>query len=128
MRACVLLFELLWLTQSLSCQRSPNVEPKPRAAASASATRLAAMLAPRAASRFRMVDGALRQEQPRLPDTGEWRCAEQARVVWCTGGEAAAGVVSGLPDVGYRCAQRWGASTSERVCIDQQPDYPGPDY
>src|SRR3954470_16663410 len=30
---------------------------------------------------------------PRLPDTGEWRCADRGHVVWCTGGEPAAGVV-----------------------------------
>jgi len=83
---------------------------------------------PRPASRFYEQAGKQRQAHPRLPDTGEWRCAESERTVWCAGGEAAAGVVSGPLDRGYRCAARWGQNTGERVCVDQQPDYPGEGY
>ena len=59
----------------------------------------------------------------RLPDDGEWRCAEQGGVVWCAGGEPAAGVVSVSSPRGYRCAERRGA-VRERVCVDGAPDYP----
>ena len=127
MRACLALFELLWLTSSVGCQQPKTSEPKPaHAAANTSATVLAA-LAPRAASRFQLQNGKLRQEHPRLPDTSEWRCAELGQVVWCAGGEPAAGVVSGPPDRGYRCGPRWG-NAAERVCIDEHPDYPGEGY
>lgn len=84
----------------------------------------ATALIPRAASRFVCRDSECRQAHPRLPDTGEWRCAERAQVVWCTGGEPAAGVVSGPADVRFRCGPRWGQAAAERVCIDEQPDYP----
>lgn len=67
-----------------------------------------------------------RQEHPRLPDTGEWRCAEREKQVWCAGGEPAAGVVPGAPDPSFRCGDRWGsrAEAGERVCVDSRPDYP----
>lgn len=45
-------------------------------------------------------------------------------MVWCAGGETAAGVVNGPPDPRYRCAPRWGKAQSERICIDREPDYP----
>jgi hypothetical protein len=92
---------------------------------SAVSSALARALVPRAVSRFTCQDGTCRQEQPRLPDTGEWRCADLGHVVWCAGGEPAAGVVSGPVDARFRCGPRWGGAKSERVCIDQQPDYPG---
>jgi hypothetical protein len=127
MRACLLLFEALWLTSSVGCQQPRRAEPKPlRPAASASAA-LQVALAPRPAGRFLPQGGKLRQEHPRLPDTAEWRCAEHGKVVWCAGGEAAAGVVSGPPDPGYRCGPRWGTA-GERVCIDEHPDYPSDGY
>jgi hypothetical protein len=126
MRASFVLFEALWLTSSVGCQQPKRAEQQPRLSASASA--FTALLVPRAASRFRVVNGKLRQEQPRLPDTGEWRCAEQGKVVWCAGGKAAAGIVSGPPDRGYRCGPRWGTTTGERVCVDEHPDYPGDAY
>jgi hypothetical protein len=125
MRVNLVLFELLWLTASVGCQ--PPKRPAPKHAAP-SASALQALLAPHAASPFRVDGNQLRQEQPRLPDTGEWRCADRGKVVWCAGGEAAAGVVSGPPDAGYRCGPRWGTTTGERVCIDQHPDYPGDSY
>jgi hypothetical protein len=124
MRARLVLLELLLVALSVGCKQAQKSRPHAATSASSGLTRL---LAPRVASRFqvRSSDGKLRQAQPRLPDTGEWRCAEQGRVVWCAGGEAAAGIVSGPPDRRYRCGPRWG-SEGERVCIDQHPDYPGP--
>jgi hypothetical protein len=127
MRARLVRVELLFVALSLGCQQAHESPSPPRAAASAgSANQLTRLLAPRGASRFQMRDGKLRQEQPRLPDAGEWRCAERGLVVWCAGGEAAAGIVSGPPDPGYRCGPRWGRDDGERVCIDQRPDYPVP--
>lgn len=123
MRVCLLLLEVLWLTSSVGCQQPKKAKPKPVAASAA----LLTTLAPRAASRFQLKNGKQRQEYPRLPDTGEWRCAERGKVVWCAGGQAAAGVVSGPPDRGYRCGPRWG-TPAERVCIDEHPDYPGDSY
>ncbi|HEX6764937.1 MAG TPA: hypothetical protein VF103_05650 [Polyangiaceae bacterium] len=64
------------------------------------------------------------QRHPRLPDDGEWRCAERDGVVWCAGGEPAAGVVALSASRGYRCGERRGASRKERVCVDPAPDYP----
>ena len=63
------------------------------------------------------------QRHVRLPDDGEWRCAERDGVVWCAGGEPAAGVVSSSSVRGYRCGERRG-TLRERVCVDATPDYP----
>ena len=117
--------ELLLAALSVGCKQAHESSPPPHAAASASsAHELKRALAPRGASRFHVRDGKPRQEHPRLPDTGEWRCAERGLVVWCAGGEAAAGVISGPPDPGYRCGPRWGRDDGERVCVDEHPDYP----
>jgi hypothetical protein len=118
------LFELLLVAAGVGCHPEPRAH-KPRSAPSARSTSsaLTRVLAPRAASRFACQGDKCRQAQPRLPDTGEWRCAEFGHVVWCAGGEPAAGVVRGPSDPGYRCGPRWG-SGNERVCIDQRPDYP----
>lgn len=125
MRARLALLELLLVALSVGCQQTRK-SPRLHAAGSASvASGLTRVLLPRSASPFEARDGKQRQEHPRLPDTGEWRCAEQGKVVWCAGGEAAAGIVSGPPDRGYRCGPRWG-SEHERVCIDEHPDYPAP--
>ena len=122
MRARLVLLELLVLASSFGCKQPPKREPQRSATA---VSKLAGVVAPRRAGRFHAYEGKMRQSQPRLPDTGEWRCAEQGKVVWCAGGEAAAGVVGGPPDPGYRCGPRWG-SEGERVCIDEHPDYPEP--
>lgn len=119
-RAQLALVELMLLTAGVGCKSRSN-EP-PRIAASATPLQRPT-LAPRVASPFVCRDGNCRQEHPRLPDTGEWRCAERDHVVWCAGGEPAAGVVSGPPDPKFRCGPRWG-QTQERVCVDQHPDYP----
>ena len=120
-RARLALLELLLLTAGVGCK--PAAKSEPNVAASAT-SRLQRALAPRAAGRFKCREGQCRQQQPRLPDTGEWRCAERAHVVWCAGGEPAAGVVSGRVDPGFRCGARWGHAPAERVCIDRHPDYP----
>jgi len=120
----LLLLEVIVLMTGVGCQQ-PKSGKKGRTASVASARPPA--LRPRAASRFHAKNGQFRQEHPRLPDTGEWRCAERGKVVWCAGGQAAAGVVRGPADRGYRCGPRWG-TPGERVCIDQHPDYPGDGY
>jgi hypothetical protein len=108
------LVEGLLLALSIGCQASPRAE-----------RRQLEPPAPRRAGAFACSAGECRQPQPRLPDTGEWRCAERAKVVWCAGGEPAAGVVPGAPDARFQCAARWGGGTvTERVCIDRRPDYP----
>ena len=116
------ILELLLLAASVGCQPPQSRAHKPTAASSAKSP-LARAVVPRAASRFACAGRRCRQEHPRLPDTGEWRCAERGHVVWCAGGEPAAAVVTGPPDPSFRCGPRWG-SGSERVCIDRQPDYP----
>ena len=66
------------------------------------------------------------QRHVRLPDTGEWRCAEREGVVWCAGGEPAAGVVARPKQRGYTCGERRKSERGrrERVCVDAAPDYP----
>jgi len=120
------LCELLLLAAAAGC-RQPQARPhRPLATRAVSLpSALALAVAPRAASRFACQGGTCRQQQPRLPDTGEWRCAESKHVVWCAGGEPAAGVVGGPPDRHFRCGPRWGTGAGERVCIERQPDYPG---
>ncbi|HYJ08180.1 MAG TPA: hypothetical protein VEX18_04210 [Polyangiaceae bacterium] len=120
----VLATELLVSLLVLACQEPARAEkptrPRPGAVTSTSVN-----VAPRAASSFAAHGGMFVQRHPRLPDSGEWRCADRAGVVWCAGGEAAAGVVAGPLDPAFRCGKRWGnAGSGERVCIDRQPDYP----
>jgi hypothetical protein len=79
--------------------------------------------APREASAFVCHAGQCSQRHVRLPDDGEWRCAELDGVVLCAGGEPAAGVVPASATGGYRCGERRGASR-ERVCVDESPDTP----
>jgi hypothetical protein len=91
-----------------------------------SAAPLSSLLALPRADRFACGPELCVQSHPRLPDSGEWRCAEAGRVVWCAGGEPAAGVAPAPPEPGYRCGQRFGGGPSERICIDEHPDYPPP--
>lgn len=111
----------LWLALlALGCQSTARAERSASPSTSASVT-----VAPRAASSFELENGVFVQRHPRLPDSGEWRCAERGGVVWCAGGQAPAGVAPGRPDPAFRCGQRWGADApSERVCIDRRPEYP----
>jgi hypothetical protein len=118
-------FELLLLMWAVGCQAPTKGEPR----VVASATReLRAALAPHRAGRFECRERKCSQQHPRLPDTGEWRCADREHVVWCAGGEPAAGVVSGPPDAQFRCGARWGTDKPERVCLDPQPDYPDDEH
>jgi hypothetical protein len=93
----------------LGCSRPPTSDAPP------SAPKLAR------ASAFECRAGACSQRQPRLPDDGEWRCAELDGTVLCAGGEPAAGAVAGPADPAYRCGYR---PNGERVCLDRAPDYP----
>jgi hypothetical protein len=81
-------------------------------------------LSPRPAGSFACDPSGCTQLHPRLPDSGEWRCAERERVVWCAGGLPAAGVAGPKVDEQFRCGRRWGDSSNERVCVDRKPDYP----
>jgi hypothetical protein len=105
------LFPLLFLLPSLGCSRRETAprEPPPRRVAEASP--------------FVCAGTTCTQRHVRLPDDGEWRCAERDGVVWCAGGEPAAGVVRASAARGYRCGERRG-ERRERVCIDAAPDYP----
>lgn len=102
--------ELPLLVASLGCGRAGERELKP-------------LLMARLASPFVCRGETCLQAHPRLPDTGEWRCAEHAGVAWCAGGEPAAGVVAGRADSAFQCAPRWGHE-EERICIARHPDYP----
>jgi hypothetical protein len=114
-----LLLELCTLALCLACQDGSKA-PRPRAKSAPSAAQL---LAPAPAAGFECVAEICSQLYPRLPDTGEWRCADAGGVVWCAGGEPAAAVVPGPADPAYRCGTRFG-SARERVCLDEHPDYP----
>jgi hypothetical protein len=74
------------------------------------------------ASKFICRGSLCRQRHVRLPDDGEWRCAEREGLVWCAGGEPAAGVLGVSRERGYVCGRRRGHD--ERVCVDVSPDYP----
>jgi hypothetical protein len=82
------------------------------------------------------------QRHPRLPDDGEWLCADSAGAVLCTGGEPAAGVAPARAEPGWFCGTRAGArpvvktetraqptagaapTAGTRVCVDLDPDFP----
>jgi hypothetical protein len=66
------------------------------------------------------------QRHPRMPDDGEWQCADSGGVTICSGGERAAGVAPAPPEAGWWCGPRSGASAwdGERVCVDLSPDFP----
>ncbi|MFZ5894066.1 MAG: hypothetical protein ACOY0T_23585 [Myxococcota bacterium] len=64
------------------------------------------------------------QPQPRVPDDGEWECADLGGVVLCRGGAVPAGVARPSSDPGWRCGARNRSTLGERVCLDLDPDYP----
>lgn len=82
------------------------------------------------ASDFVCDGGLCTQRHVRLPDDGEWRCAEREGVAWCAGGEPAAGVVAVASDRGFLCGERRiprdapADRRRERICIDPSPDIP----
>jgi hypothetical protein len=75
---------------------------------------------------FRCAGDRCEQPHPRLPDHGEWECADLAGVVSCRGGEPAAGIAPAGPDPSFVCGARRAADggTNERVCLDYSPDLP----
>ena len=108
----------------LACHAPPSSQK--HASLRATPASLRPWLAPRPSSPFVCREAACRQDYPRLPSSGEWRCAERGQVVWCAGGQPAAGVVAGPADAHFRCGPRWGegVARSERVCVDAAPEYP----
>ena len=82
--------------------------------------------APRAASVPAFVCSGDRCEQrhPRMPDDGEWQCADSAGATVCMGGERAAGVAAAPADPGWFCGVRRGADPGARLCVDLSPDFP----
>jgi hypothetical protein len=74
---------------------------------------------------FTCTESVCTQRHPRLPDDGEWECAEIEGAVICRGGGPASGVVFGPPDPGFLCGGRKG-KRGERICIDFSPDRPEP--
>ena len=79
----------------------------------------------RRAAPFVCQGGDCVQRHPRLPDDAEWECIDQDGAVVCRGGEAAAGVIPGPPEVGWFCGTReQGLRGPEKVCVDFAPDRP----
>ncbi|HEY7374765.1 MAG TPA: hypothetical protein VIF57_21550 [Polyangia bacterium] len=64
------------------------------------------------------------QRHPRMPDDGEWQCADSAGATVCLGGERAAGVAAAPADAGWFCGARRGGPPGARVCVDLSPDFP----
>jgi hypothetical protein len=64
------------------------------------------------------------QRHPRMPDDGEWQCADSAGATVCTGGERAAGVAAAAADARWFCGARLGSAPGTRVCVDLSPDFP----
>jgi hypothetical protein len=73
---------------------------------------------------FRCRGSRCSQEQPRLPDDGEWECADLSGVVLCRGGGEPAAVVHVSVDPGWLCGSRRRARNGERICLDLDPDLP----
>ncbi len=76
------------------------------------------------APRFTCDGSRCSQRHARLPDDGEWSCADAAGAVVCTGGGEAAGVVAvpGRQAAGWLCGKR--NHGGETVCVDLSPDFP----
>ena len=68
------------------------------------------------------------QRYPRLPDDGEWECADLEGVVVCRSVAAAAGVVAGRPAAGWTCGEGAGPEAGgRRICVDATPERPSPE-
>jgi hypothetical protein len=82
------------------------------------------------APEFQCHRGHCVQEQPRLPDDGEWECTDVAGIALCRGGGAAAGVASPAREFGWICGARRAGRRGEPICLDLDPDLPpdGLDY
>ncbi len=68
---------------------------------------------------FRCRDERCEQAIPRLPDDGEWECADVDGVVVCRSHSPAAGVVEGPADPAWICGEG-----DPRVCVDFSPARP----
>ena len=76
---------------------------------------------------FTCMSGRCVEGHPRLPDDGEWSCADMAGAVVCSGGDAAAGIPKAVSDAAWICGQRHGAHAereASRICVDLAPDFP----
>lgn len=68
------------------------------------------------------------QPRPRLPDDGEWECAEADGIVYCHSLGPAAGVAKADVDPNWMCGQRSSSTPSrERICVDLSPERPLPE-
>ena len=102
-------------TVVFSCRQRPANEPRTSDAAA------------RALLAFACEGARCTQRYPRMPDDGEWTCADAAGAAICVGGEPAAGVAAAPPDPAWRCGPRRGArhdALGGRVCTDDAPDFP----
>jgi hypothetical protein len=64
--------------------------------------------------------GTCVQRDPRVPDDGDWECADVEGLVVCRSLAPPAGIVPGSPEVGWICG-----GYGQRICIDPSPDRPG---
>jgi len=73
-----------------------------------------------AAPPFQCAGARCEQRLPRMPDDGDWSCADMGGAAICHAGERAAGVAPAAPDVGWICGARG-------ICVDLSPDFPDGD-
>jgi len=64
------------------------------------------------------------QRHPRMPDDGEWQCADSAGATVCMGGERAAGVARPAAEPAWFCGARRDRVMGARICVDLSPDFP----
>jgi hypothetical protein len=108
-------------------RRAPRVRPSPLGLrCHGSGNAVGCFDRSRDATPFRCDGPVCRQHAPRLPDDGEWECADFSGVVVCHGGLRPAGVPPGASEPGFVCAERRGARAApgERICVDLSPDFP----
>ncbi|MEB2312306.1 MAG: hypothetical protein OZ928_10685 [Polyangiaceae bacterium] len=71
-----------------------------------------------------VASGALHTQRfARLPDDGQWECADFDGAVLCRKLADSAGTVAGRADPAFSCGNRRG-HPSERLCLDLAPDLP----
>ena len=76
---------------------------------------------------FTCTSGHCVEPHPRLPDDGEWSCADMAGAAVCAGGEPAAGIPKAVRDAAWICGPERGpksARDASRICVDLAPDFP----
>jgi hypothetical protein len=75
---------------------------------------------------FSCREGSCKQPFARVPDAGEWTCADASGASLCLAGGVAAGVQAARePEAGFSCGWRTAANEpSQRLCIDFAPDFP----